>query len=91
MQHGGIQTIQGGFIPEWQPLPVRIRGQIDRGVAQLSLHVGERFALLQHETQSAVLHGVQSRPCRNQPAAIVCLVFKILTQIPHSTSRLIKS
>jgi hypothetical protein len=51
MQHGGIQTIQGGFIPEWQPLPVRIRGQIDRGVAQLSLHVGERFALLQHETQ----------------------------------------
>jgi hypothetical protein len=45
MQHGGIQTIHGGFIPEWQPLPMGIRGQIDRGGSQLSLHVGERFAM----------------------------------------------
>jgi hypothetical protein len=45
MQHGGIQTIHGGFIPEWQLLPIGIRGQIDRDVSQLSLHVGERFAM----------------------------------------------
>ena len=29
-------------------------------------------------------------PCRNQPASIVCLLFKILAQISHGTSRFIK-
>jgi hypothetical protein len=32
-------------------LPIDIRGQIDRGVAQLALDVGERFALLHHEAR----------------------------------------
>ena len=30
-------------------------------------------------------------PCRNYPAPIVSLVFKVLAQVPYDTSRFIKS
>src|ERR1700704_3794677 len=61
-------------------LPIDIRGQINRGVAQLALDVGERFALLLHEARigmpEAMVRKVERQPlascaCRPLPASTV--------------------
>jgi hypothetical protein len=41
------QGIDRSIVPKWEPLAVRVDGELDAGVAQLALHIGWAHACLQ--------------------------------------------
>ena len=56
-----VEAIHRGFVAHRQPLPVRVDGQLDRGVAELSLHIGRRVALLEQQAHERVAWSAASR------------------------------
>src|SRR5439155_20502540 len=56
-----VEAVHRGFVAHRQPLPVRVDGQLDRGVAELSLHIGRRLALLEQQSHERVAWSAASR------------------------------
>jgi hypothetical protein len=44
-----VEPVDGGFVPSWQPLPVRVDREFDACVSELALHVLGTLALLKKQ------------------------------------------
>ena len=49
-----VETVNRRPIGPWDEVPVDIHRHLDRAVAELLLHLGERFALLNEQTRVGV-------------------------------------
>ena len=64
-----VQAIDGGLIAHRKPLSIGVHGQLDAGVAKLSLDVDRALALLEQQRRERVAEGVR-REMRRNPARL---------------------
>ena len=64
-----VQPIDGGLIAHRKPLSIGVHGQLDAGVAKLSLDVDRTLALLEQQRRERVAEGVR-REMRRQSGAL---------------------